>query len=185
MLYLIIFCVIICIIFKSQIFRICIGVVLLLITFYTNICNMIMYILPKYMYVETYEHRTCKLDFSIHHYKIKYNNKYKSIKLIDDNVHLNYKNIINKIIKNIDKLEYNKNNMINHCCIMSLDGEYIRDITNDIRMFIHYIGKIDWEYILVHLDINTEYNILISINDDELTEKILYVRDISEEIFNL
>ena len=165
----------------KYIFRLFISVVLGIIKSYICISNIIMNILPTYIYMGTYIHKVNDLDFSVHHYRINYNNKYINFKVIEDNDNIDY----NNVLQNINDDDIKNINIINHCCILSMDGEYIKDITKDIRMFIHYLGKIKWVYILEHLDeCSIDKKIVVYMNDDELTERVFNMKDIVDEIFD-
>lgn len=133
-------------------------------------------ILPTYIYIKTYNYKTIDLDYSIYEYWYKYNNKYYKFNAIEDNKYT---------FKNACKI-YNPSyiNLINHCCILSKDDEYIRDITNEIRYFMYYRGLIEWKYILTHLNIENDKNIMIYMNDLDLTEKKYKVSDIYNQKFN-
>lgn len=130
--------------------------------------NIILNFLPIYTLLKTYKHDT----FSVHKYRYIYNKKYYYFKFINFN-----KNYTDNVISDID-IDITNRNLINHCCILDINGDYIRDITQEIRMFIHLNKKIEWKYILIHLNVINYSNILININDDDLTEKQLYITNL-------
>jgi hypothetical protein len=146
------------------------------IQFYLYISNKFRMILPKYMYINTYNHITSDMDYSIYEYWYKYKNKYYKFKAIEDNRY-NFNDAC-KI--------YNPDNMslINHCCIVDENDVYIRDITKEIRYFMYYRGLIEWKYILIHLDIEQEYKLIMHMNDLDMIEKSFNVREIYSEKFN-
>lgn len=134
-----------------------------IVSMYISFLNFIMRILPKYIIVASYNHITTFEYFKIDKY-IYYcnrNNKFYNLKIIDnfifdkDNIIKN-KNLINR-------------NLINHSCIISNNGEYMRDITEDIRMFIHYNKLIKWKYIIIHLNISNSI-LVLHLNNNNLDE---------------
>jgi hypothetical protein len=75
-------------------------------------------------------------------------------------------------------------NLINNCSVVNKDGEYIRDITQDIRCFMYYRGLIEWKYILVHLDVENDHSLVMYMNDIDMNERYLRINDIYHEKFN-
>jgi hypothetical protein len=112
----------------------------------------------------------------VYEYWYKYNNKYYKFKVIEDN---KYK------LKDALKI-YNPSyiNLINHCCIVNKDDEYIKDITDEIRYFMYYRGIIEWEYILTHLNIEYDKKIMMYMNDIDMSEKTYNISDIYKQKFN-
>ena len=103
--------------------------------------------------------------------------------IISNNSTFNY----NEYLKTVDLTSIN---IINICCILDKNNEYKKDITKDIRPFMHYISEKElynvlWDHILLHLNITDEHAIYISINDDDLTEKIYYIDDLKGKIFRI
>ena len=133
----------------------------LVISFFFILKVVIITLLPKYLFIVSYNH----IQFKVHHYLHFYNNKVYSLKIIDDIP--------------FDETKINTNrNLINHCCITNCKGEYLKDITASVRTFMHYNKIIKWENILIHLniDINTETNLLYVNNDlDEFTFNTKYL----------
>ena len=103
--------------------------------------------------------------------------------IISNSITFNYK----EYLKTIDLTSIN---IINICCILDKNNEYKKDITKDIRPFMHYISEKElynvlWDHILLHLNIKDEHAIYISINDDDLTEKIYYIDDLKGKVFSI
>jgi hypothetical protein len=116
------------------------------------------------------------LDYNIYEYWGKYNNRYYKLKIIEDNIY--------DTDTALHIYHPNNNNIINYCGVIHDDGEHIRDITKEIRYFMHYKGLIEWKYILVHLGIEHEDNLFISMNDFDMSEIVLNISDIYHEKFN-
>lgn len=144
--------------------------------FYLYIYTKLIMILPKYIYSRTYNHNTTDMNYSVYEYWYKYDNKYYKFKAIEDNVY-NFKQAC-KI--------YSPHNMtlINHCCILDENGVYIRDITKEIRYFMYLRGLIEWKYVLIHLDITKEYNLVMHMNDLDMIEKSFNISEIYNQKFN-
>lgn len=162
--------------YRNDFWRIFINLVLSCISVYLYILDKLTYILPRYLYIKSYNYKTNDLDFSIYEYLGKYNNKYYKFKVIEDN----YYNSVDAF----DIYHPNNMNMINYCGVINKDGNHIRDITKDIRCFMYYRGLIEWKYILVHLGLERHYGIYMCMNDDDITEEILYIDAIYNEKFN-
>lgn len=159
--------------YRRKIYR---YILLLLISCYLYVIGMCKIFFPKYICVKTSIHRTMDLDYSVYDYWIKYNNKFYKLKVIEDN---NY-GINNALM--IYK-PYNMN-LINNCGILDKNREYVRDITQEIRYFMYYRGLIEWKYILVHLNIENEEFIVMYMNDIDMTNKYLSIKEIYNEKFN-
>ena len=133
-------------------------------------CKRMLYLLlPDVIFIK--EH--CHFNFTVKEYLYIKNNK-------------NYrKKFINEVDIDID-VDIDKRR-ITHCGMLDKNEEYIRDLTEDIRMFMHYHcnDKIKWEYILIHLgiDIKKEGYIIINLNDNDLTEKCLNITQIYDKPF--
>lgn len=141
------------------------------------IYNTISCLLPKYILWCIYYHKDeNNINFNIYEYLYNYNRRIYNFKFIDSSIYIPIYNINIKDINNI--------NLINHCCIMH-QNNYIKDITLEIKKFIHLRNVIKWKYILKHLYL-TEYDIiLINLNDNELSEKQFYISDLikNDKIF--
>lgn len=157
-----------------KLFKICVNI-------YIYIYNYIIYLLPEYILLNVYQHKTEKHSFSVYEYI--YNHKSKKriykFKFIESD---NTKCVIDIKLKDIENI-----NSINYCGIIDDAGESIIDITEDIKKFIHLKNKIHWRYILTHLNLHNNYDkyIYINLNDDDLTSKKILINDISEEIFTI
>lgn len=161
--------------YKRWIYRLFINVILILIKQYLYIVDKICYILPTFIYIKSVDYRTLDTDFSIYEYWGKNNNRYNKFYTIEDN----------KYSSNDGFKIYNASNrmLINHCCVVNNDGVYIKDITNEIRKFMHYRGLIEWKYIIIHLNLTNDEKIIIYMNDIDMNEKIYDIIDIYDKKF--
>lgn len=129
-------------------------------------------LLPKYILISSYTHIYNSSYFYIYYYLYFYKNKAYNLK------------IINKLPFDENKIYFNRN-LITHCCIMN-DKEYLKDITEDIRMFMHYNKIIKWKDILIHLniDINDFTHILyVNNNLDEISFNTRYLLENNEVLY--
>jgi hypothetical protein len=161
---------------RQKVYRQCINIILVFIRCYLYISNVCIVLLPKYIYIKSYHHRTRDVDYSVYDYWIKSNNKFYKSKLIENN-HCN-------IDDSFKIYHANNMNLINNCSVVNKDGEYIRDITQDIRCFMYYRGLIEWKYILVHLDVENDHSLVMYMNDIDMNERYLRINDIYHEKFN-
>lgn len=150
------------------------------IEFYIFIYNVIFSIIPSYIYVKTRKYGSkpkqafslacegSKPNFIVHTYWYNYNKKLYTFNFIDGAEPL------------LGEEDVRNRNIINHACIISADGEYISDITSNIKEFIHLQNKITWKYVLVALDLNFNIDdiILINLNDENMTEKRAKINDL-------
>lgn len=153
-----------------------ISFLLILIRLYLSISDAIIKILPKYIYIKTYVHKTNDLDYSVYEYWGKYNNKYHRLRVVEDN----------KYNTETAFQEYTPHNMtlINYCAIANDKGNYIKDVTREIRCFMHYKGLIEWKYVLINLGIERDKQIIMYMNDMEMTEKIIDIDGLYNQKFN-
>lgn len=160
------------ILIKSSLYRL----LILCIQVYLYISNKFIMILPKYIHIKSYTHKTSNMDYSVYEYLYKYNNKYYKFKAIEDNLY-NFEDAC-KI--------YHPHNMtlINHCCIVDENDEYIRDITKELRYFMYYRGLIEWKYILIHLGVEKEHKLIMYMNDLDMMEKSFNISDIYSKKLN-
>lgn len=135
----------------------------ILIRCYIFLWDKLIVILPDKIYIQSYNYRTLDLDYSIHEYLKKHNKKYYKYSIID----------ADNILEPEMCIKNDKRNIINHCAILDKDGNYVKDITQTIRSFIHYNGLIEWMYILIHIDVNMSDKLLLCMNDLNMNEKIL------------
>lgn len=137
------------------------------IEFYIFIYNVIFSIIPSYIYVKTRKYGS-KPNFMVHTYWYNYNKKLYTFNFIDGTE------------PSLGEEDVRNRNTINHACIISADGEYISDITSNIKEFIHLQNKITWKYVLVALDLNFNIDdiILINLNDENMTEKREKINDL-------
>lgn len=157
--------------------------------------------LPKIIYLRKYEYKKkeenvgVNLDFTIYEFSLNKDGKFTNIKIVqenndnaDGNVKKEYKEY-KKYTEYLNRIDINCMNIINVCCILDKDNEYKSDITTDIRPFIHHIDNLNcdvlWDHILLYLNIKDEHALYISINDDDLTEKILYINELKGKIFHI
>jgi hypothetical protein len=139
--------------------------VLLLCTFIYNwLTYIFIKILPNIIYISTHNIINNKFDLCIYTYKYKHKNMFYNIKFIN--------NISFEQIEQIIKMR----NVINHCCIIKNDV-YVKDITEDIREFMHYFNNDTLnfdiqDYIKCYI-LNDDSNIHIYLNDFDSTEIIL------------
>ena len=143
--------------------------------YYIILYDKLIIILPDTIYIQSYEYRTLELDYSIHEYWKKHNKKYYKISIID----------AKDIVKPKISIKKDERNIINHCAILDKNGNYVKDITQSIRSFIHYNGLIEWIYILIHLDININDKLLLCMNDLNMNEKILEYDNLVQLSFDL
>lgn len=147
---------------------------LYIIKMYVYFTDFLIYVLPKYILISYYNHEKFKVYKYI--YCSKSNNKFYNIKTIND---IGYSEA--SIIKN--------RNLINHCCIINQNGKYVKDITEDIRQFLHYNNNkfIKWEHILTHLDIYIDDTIVLHLNNDNLDECDIVVNTLIKNkcLFNI
>jgi hypothetical protein len=150
------------------------------ITCYIYIYNSLLYFLPKYLLLSNCTHTNNNQDYDVNEYLYKdticnrtFKFKFINTREINFDININEKDIENL-------------NLINHCCIINSKDDYIRDITSEIKKFIHLNNKIEWVYILIHLNIHDDI-ILINMNDDDLSEKKLDVNDLIKngDIFSI
>lgn len=154
------------------------NIILKFITIYLYIKNSIIKLLPIYIYQTRYTHKTINLDYEIYEYLKKYNSKYNKFKIIKIYDLKDHEKLI------IDDIQ-NNTNLINYCGIIDEYNNEIMDITEQIRSFMHYNGLISWKYILIHLDIEHlfENRVIIYLNNIDMTEKIVNIKDIYEQKF--
>lgn len=142
-----------------------------MINIYNFIVRLYMIITPFYKCVLKCNKKFIGGDFDLLKYKYKYNNKYVLISFINE--------LGDSDLKNYIKLNIQLRPTINHCCIMR-NNEYIKDITDDIRQFIHYfqcnndVYTFDkWEFIKYSItESNNDDKVHIYMNDDVSTEII-------------
>jgi hypothetical protein len=149
---------------------------LLIIRNYLYILEKFKVLIPRYICVKTSIHRNIELDYSVYDYWIKYNNKLYKMKVIEDNKY--------SIEDALMIYQPHTMNLVNNCGVLDKNGEYIIDITQEIRYFMYYRGLIEWKYILVHLNIEDKDSIVVYMNDIDLSEKYLRISDIYNEKFN-
>lgn len=135
----------------------------------TNYLNMI----PKYTLICSLEHKNQDMDFTVHEYACIANSKSYMFRFIECDgttppVYIDDNDIHNLYIFNLCYTEDN-------------DSGFIRDITVDVRKFVHLLGKIQWKYILVHLNIESHKTLIFHMNDDDLTEKRLCIQELLKD----
>ena len=143
------------------------NVLLLCIFIYNWVSYIFIKILPNIIYVSTHNIINNKFDLCIYTYKYKHKNMLYNIKFIN-----------NISLEQIEQ-NFKMRDVINHCCIMK-NGVYIKDITEDIREFMHYFNNATLnfdiqDYIKFYI-LNDEImtsDIYIYLNDFDSTEIIL------------
>lgn len=143
---------------------------------YVYLAYKISYILPMYIFIKMYEHKKYDVDFSVHEYLYNYNGRFYKFKMVESNDY----NINNYF----DKLNVRQCYDIYHIYISNENGEYIKDITYEIRQFMHLRNIIEWKYILVHLGIDNEHSLIYHKDWDTSSEQnVLYIKNIYDEKF--
>lgn len=160
---------------RMHMYRTCIMLMLMMIRCYLYMVDNIMYLLPTFIFSKTHIHRTSSVDFSVHEYLYNYNGRFYTYKIVES---IDY-----DVSDYFNKIDIDKRNCITHACVINHSGEYIRDITSDIRHFIHLMDIIEWKYILVHLGIENEKKLLINKNDEELSEIYLDIDELYHKKF--
>lgn len=160
------------------------------IDFYSYIEMKIMKHLPSFIFIKTFtyksfnEDRICKLDFDITEYKCNFNQRFYMVRFI--NIY-DKKDSMYNFTRNINK-RIEDRNLIFHSSIQK-KGEYIRDVTEELRSFFHYIQfdeKISskdfiyklrssyvWKYIKINIGLDEEHQLLVSLNDSNLTDILI------------
>lgn len=147
------------------------------INIYIFCSNFLCYFIPKYILIANFYYRVNGKKFNIYQY-VYNSDKYKlyNIKVINS-------------IKFDESQIINNSTLINNCSIIDKDMNYKSDITNQIRMFLHYNNnkQVKWKYILVHLNIHKLDYIILSLNNNNLDEIVLSVKDLyfNKTIFSL
>lgn len=170
--------------------KIMINVILNMISMYVHVYDKIVYMLPKNIYLQQYKYTLPELskEIVIYEYSINKNGKFTNIKFIQEDNSVNQQEYISKYIDNVD---INSVNIINTCCILDKNNNYKLDITHNIRPFMHHLKEHDnksnilWNYILLDLNLNKEHALYMCINDDDLTEQILYIKELENKIFSI
>jgi hypothetical protein len=137
---------------------------------------MVSYILPEFIFIKIHTHNTIDIDFSVHEYYYNFKGRFYKVKMVETNEYN-----INDYFQNID---VNHLYDIHHACVLNKSGEYVKDITQDIRYFMHLRDVVEWKYILMHIGIENEEMVIIHKNDEDLSEKVLYVGEIYNQKFN-
>jgi hypothetical protein len=152
--------------------------------------NIIKY-LPSFIYVQTFTYKSyinenggCELDFDIIEYKCNFNQRFYMVRFInlDDR-----KDCMYNFTRNINK-RIEDRNVIFHSSIQK-KNEYVRDVTEELRSFFHYmpfdekssskdfIYKLRehdiWKYIKINIGLDEEHQLLVSLNDINLTDILI------------
>lgn len=152
---------------------------------YTYLTMKVMRYLPSLIYTRTFTYKSnikngyCEIDFDIIEYKCNLNGRFYTVRFLDRN---DKKEQMYDFTRNI-KSKIERCNLITHACLMN-EEKYIKDITDELRSFFHYINidqvsGIDfinklrkdniWEYIKINVGMN-ENSMVICLNDSNLTE---------------
>lgn len=155
-----------------------------LIDFYSYLSMKIMRFLPSFIYIQTFTYRPTKLDFDITEYKCNFNQRFYMIRFInlDDKKRRMHNFTINV------KRRIEQRNLIFNSSIQK-NGEFIRDVTEELRSYFHYVSLDDntssrefiyklrysdiWEYIKVNIGLDDQYQLLVSLNDFNLTDILI------------
>lgn len=161
------------------------------IDFYSYLAMKIMKHLPSFIFIKTFTYKSfnedgvCKLDFDITEYKCNFNQRFYMVRFIDLN---DKKDCMYNFTRNINK-RIEDRNLIFHSSIQK-NGEFITDVTEEIRSFFHYINTENdiysseefiyklrssdvWKYIKINIGLNKEYQLLVSLNDSNLTDILI------------
>lgn len=156
------------------------------IDFYSYLAMKIMKFLPSFIFIKTFTYRSfvnnnIYNNFSITEYKCNFNQRFYMVRFInlDDKKDSMYNFTIN-----IDK-RIEDRNLIFHSSIQK-NGEYIKDVTEELRSFFHYVPLTEnysskefiyklqssniWEYIKINIGLDEEHQLLVSLNDSNLTD---------------
>jgi len=163
------------------------------IDFYSYLKANLMKQLPLFIFIKTFTYRSFlnesvyEFDFDITEYKCNLNQRFYTVRFIDTG-NLDYKkDCMYNFIENIDK-RIEDRNLIFHSSIQK-DGEFIKDVTEELRSFFHYVPlehncsskefiyKLQssnvWKYIKINIGFDEEYQILVSLNDSNLTDLLI------------
>lgn len=162
--------------YRDNIYRLCLKSVLFVLKGYVYILNKVSCVLPTFIFIKMHTHQTIDTDFSVHEYYYNFKGRFHRFKMVESPEYN-----INDYFGNID---LNSLYDIHHACVLNRNGEYVKDITKDIRYFMHLRNIVEWKYILVHIGIENEEVMVIHKNDEDLSEKLLHIGEIYNEIFN-
>lgn len=140
---------------------------------YLYMSSVILRWLPKYIWLKTFVHKTKDTSFVVNEYIYNHKNTYSTIKFID--------------IPQLREIDCKKNteSLFHISYVVDDDGCFIKDITQDIKSFLHLLDKIEWKYILIHLELTEYPGIVFVMDDDDFTEKQLVTKDIMETYFSI
>lgn len=132
----------------------------------------------------TYRSSINNLDFDITEYLCSFNQRFYKVRFVD----LNDKQIhMDNFSINI-KSKIDDRNLIFHSSIQK-DGMFIKDVTEDLRSFFHYINSDGncsskeyiyklrnsnlWKYIRLNIGLDDNYELLVCLNDILMTDIII------------
>lgn len=155
-----------------------------LIDFYSYLSIKIMIYLPSFIYIQTFTYRPTELDFDITEYKCNFNQRFYMVRFINlDNKKESMHNFTINIKRRIEQ-----RNLIFNSSIQK-NGEFIRDVTEELRSYFHYVSLDDntssrefiyklidsdiWKYIKVNIGLDDQYQLLVSLNDFNLTDILI------------
>lgn len=160
---------------------------------YSYLAMKIMKHLPSFIFMKTFTYRSSvndqgyydlDLDFDITEYKCNFNQRFYMVRFVnlDDK-----KDRMYNFTRNIDK-KIEDRNLIFHSSIQK-NGEFIKDVTEKLRSFFHYINVENeisskefiyklrssnmWKYIKINIGLDEEHQLLISLNDSNLTDILI------------
>lgn len=146
--------------------------------------------LPSFIFIKAFQYHSninedgyYDLDFDITEYLCNLNQRFYKVRFInfDDKTEK-----MNNFTKNIEWNIENRN-LISHASLQK-NGEYIKDVTEELRSFFHYIpSKLEcnqdfifklrqdniWKYIKCNIGFNDDLELLISLNDVKMTDLII------------
>jgi len=162
-------------VYRKNVINMCMSILLYSIGCYLYVYDLLVLLLPNYIYVGQYIYDEC----IIYKYICKHKNKYYTYLYVD-----------NVIYDMADVFRvYNPDDMytINYCGVIDKEGNVIRDVTTEVRYFMHGQNIIEWKYILCYLGITCsciDYKLVVYMNDDDMTEKYFDVSEIYNEKFH-
>lgn len=146
--------------------------------------------LPSFIFIKTFQYHSninedgyYDLDFDVTEYLCNLNQRFYKVRFMnfDDKTEK-----MNSFTKNIE-LNIENRNLISHASLQK-NGEYIKDVTEELRSFFHYISSKSesnqdfifklrqddiWKYIKCNIGFNDDLELLISLNDVKMTDLII------------
>ena len=148
---------------------------------YTYLLRKLIRYLPDFIYIKTFYADTLKFD--VIEYKCNFNQRFYNVRFITSKDRKDRMYNFTKYIKT----RISDRNLIFHSSIQK-NGVFIRDITEEMRSYFHYIDSESdsskefiykltnsyiWKYIKLNIKIDKSDEILISLNDLDMTDIII------------